>query len=116
MNNVSRASSQKQLGIILDVKLTFDKYLNNLLDNVNKAIDHLYKLENLLSRSTLITIYKAFVIPYFHYGDILYVQTYNSSFRKKLEPIQYNVYLALTEAIRGSSKDEFQELTSISRT
>ena len=69
------------------------------------------KFQNFLSRSTLITIYKAFVRPQLDYGDILFDQTFNSSFHEKLESIQYNACLALTGAIRGSSKEKiYQEL------
>ena len=110
-NNVLQTSSQKHLGVTLDVKLTFDEQLNNVLNKVNKAIGLLRKLQNLLSRSTLITIYKAFVRPHLDYGDILFDQTYNSSFHEKLESIQCNPCLALTGAIRGSSKKKiYQEL------
>ena len=61
--------------------------------------------------SALITICKAFVRPHLNYGDTLYDQTYNSSFHEKLESIQYNACLALTRAIRSSSKEKIcQEL------
>ena len=95
-NNVLQTSSQKHLGVTLDVKLTFDEHLNNVLNKVNKTIGLLRKLQNLLSRSTLITIYKAFVRPHLDYGDILFDQTYNSSFHEKLESIQYNACLDIT--------------------
>ena len=108
-NNVLQTSSQKHLGVTLDVKLTFDEHLNNVLNKVNKTIGLLRKLQNLLSRSTLITIYKAFVRPHLDYGDILFDQTYNSSFHEKLESIQYNACLALTGAIRGSSKEQIDQ-------
>ena len=88
-NNVLQTSSQKHLGVTLDVKLTFDEHLNNVLNKVNKTIGLLRKLQNLLSRSTLITIYKAFVRPHLDYGDILFDQTYNSSFHEKLD--QFNI-------------------------
>ena len=71
-NSVLQASSQKHLGVTLDVKLTFDEHFNNVLNKVNNIIGPLRKLRNLLSRSTLITIYKAFVRPHFDCGDILY--------------------------------------------
>ena len=107
-NNVLQTSSQKHLGVTLDVSL---EHLNNVLNKVNKTIGLLRKLQNLLSRSTLITVYKAFVRPHLDYGDILFDETYNSSFREKLESIQYNACLALTGAIRGSSKEKlYQEL------
>ena len=98
-NNVLQTSSQKHLGVTLDVNLTFDKHLSNVLNKVNKTIGLLRKLQNLLSRSTLITIYKSFVRPHLDYGDTLFDQTYNSSFHQKLESIQYNASLALTGAI-----------------
>ena len=88
-NNVLQTSSQKHLGVTLDVKVTFDEHVNNVLNKVNKAIGLLRKLQNLLSRSTLITIYKAFVRPHLDYGDILFDQTYNSSFHEKLD--QFNI-------------------------
>ena len=78
-NNVLQASSQKRLGVTLDVKLTFSEHLSNVLNQVNKTIGLLHKLQNLLSRSTLITIYKVFVKLHLDYGDILYDQICNSS-------------------------------------
>ena len=66
----------------------------------------LRKLHNLLPSSALITIYKAFVRPCLDYGDILYNQAYNMSFHHKLESIQYNACLAITGAIRGTSKEK----------
>ena len=114
-NNVLQTSSQNILGVTLDVKLTFDKHLNNVLNKVDKTIGLLRKLQNLLSRSTLITIIRTlyFVRPHIDYGDILFDQTYNSYFHEKLESVQYSTYLALTRAIRGSSKEKiYQELGS----
>ena len=40
----------------------------------NKTIGLLQKLQNLLRRSALLTIYKAFVIPHRDYTDIIYDQ------------------------------------------
>ena len=63
-NNVSQTFSQKRLGVILDLKLTFEEFLNNALAKVNKAVGLLRKLRNLLPRTTLITIYKTFIRPH----------------------------------------------------
>ena len=77
----------------------------------NITLGLLRKLQNLLPRSTLITIYKAFVRPHLDYGDILYKQAYNMSFHQNREAIQYNPCLAITGAIRGTSKEKLcQEL------
>ena len=65
----------------------------------------------MLSRSLLVTIYKDSIRPHLDYRDILFDQTSNSSFHEKLESVQYNACLALTGAIRGSSKEKiYQEL------
>ena len=80
-NNVSQTYSQKHLGVILDFKLTFEEHLNNVLAKVNKAVSLLRKLRNILPRTTLITIYKAFIRPHLHCGDVLYDQAFNNSFK-----------------------------------
>ena len=74
---------------------------------MNKAIGLLRKLQNLLPRTALITIYKAFVRPHLDYSDILYDQAFNLSFQHKLESIQYRACLAITGAIQVPSKRRF---------
>ena len=109
--NVSQVNSQTHLGVILDVKLTFEEHLKNVFNKPNKTIGLLRKLSNLLPRQSLVAIYKAFVRPYLVYGDALYDQTFNNSFCAKMKSIQYNACLAITGAIRGTSRQKiFQEL------
>ena len=106
-NNVS----QKHLGVILDLKLTFEEHLNNVTAKVKKAVGFLRKLRNILLSTTLITIYKAFIRPHLDYGDVLYDQNFNNSFNEKMESVQYIECLALTAAMRGTSKEKiYQEL------
>ena len=54
-NNVLQTSSPKHLDVTLDVKLEFDEHLNNVPIKVNKTTGLLRKLQNLLSRSTLVS-------------------------------------------------------------
>ena len=110
-NNVSQSFSQKHLSVILDFKLTCEDYLKNVSAKVNKTVGLSRKLRNLLPRTKLITIYKAFIRPHLDYDDVLYDQAFNSSFKEKLESIQNNVCMALTGAISGTSKEKiYQEL------
>ena len=110
-NNVIQNTSQKHLGIILDSRLSFEKHLETVLCKINKTIDLIRKLQNLLPRTVLITLYKAFVRPHLDYGDIIYDQANNTSFLQKLESLQYNACLAIAGAIRGSSREKiYQEL------
>ena len=73
---------------------------------INKTFGLLRKLKSLLPRSALIVIYKAFVRPHLDYSDILYDKAYNMPFHQKLESIQYNACLAITGAVRGTSKEK----------
>ena len=101
-NNVSETNSQKHLGVVLDNRLSFEDHLKMILNKVNKTIGLLRKLYNILPRSALLIIYKSFIRPHLHYGDIIYDQAYNASFHQKLELLQYNACLAITGAIRGT--------------
>ena len=109
--NVTQSIYQKHLGIILDSKLTFENHINMVTTKINKTIGLLRKLKNLLPRTALIKIYKAFVRPHLDYGDILYDQAFNLSFQQKLESLQYRACLAITGAIQGTSREKiYQEL------
>ena len=109
--SVTRTSSHKHLGIILDNQLKFDDHIKMVFRKISKTIGLLRKLHNFLSRAALITIYKAFIRPHLDYDDIFYDQAYNMSFHQKLESIQYNACLPITGAIRGTSRVElYQEI------
>ena len=103
---VSQSNSQKHSGVTLDLKLAFEERILNALKKINRTIGLLRKLQSVLPRITLVIIYKAFVRPNLDYGDILYDQTFNSSFLDRLESTQYNACLAITEAIRGTSREK----------
>ena len=59
-----------------------------------------------MPREPLLTIYKSFVRPHLDYSDVIYDQHHHNSFHQKLESIQDNAALAITDAIRGSSREK----------
>ena len=105
-NNVLETDSQKHLDIIFDNRLSFANHLKMILNKVNKTVQLLRKLHNILPKPALLTIYKSFIRPHLDYGDIIYDQAYNTSFHQKLELLQYNTCLAITGAIRGTSREK----------
>ena len=107
--NVSQCKSQKHLGMILDSKLTFEDHYKTVLSKTNRTIGLLHKLQKLLPREALITIYKALVRPHLDYSDVLFNQAFNASSHEKLGSIQYNACLALTGRIRGTSKKKLYQ-------
>ena len=76
-NYVSQESLQTHLGLKLDNRLTFDEHLTNMSNKITKIIGLLRKLQNILPRPALLTIYKCFIRSNLDYGDIIYVQAYN---------------------------------------
>ena len=94
----------------LDTKSNFQKH-DNIISKVDKTIELLRKLQAVLPRPSLVTIYEAFIRPHLDYGDIIYDQAYKESFHQKLESIQYNAALAITGAIVGTYRGRlYQEL------
>ena len=53
----------------------------------------------------LLTICKYFIRPHLDYGDILYDNPNNENFQSKLEKVHYRTCLAITGAIKGTSRE-----------
>ena len=108
---VIQSTDHKHLGMILDIKLDFQEHLKENLSKISKAIGSLRKLQKLLTKDPLLTIYKFFIRPHLDYSDIIYDKAYNSSFHQNLEKIQYNSALGITGGIRRTSTEHiYQEL------
>ena len=108
---VNLTTIHKHLGMIFDLKLSFDKHLESVLKRIRKAVGLLQKFQGVLPRTSSITIYKSFARLHLDYGDLIYDQTFNESFHQWIESIQYNAAIAKPGAIRGtSSKRLYQDL------
>ena len=76
-----------------------------------KGINFIRKMNLPLPPSSLLTIYKSFVRPHLDYGDVICDQPNNSTLSDKIESVQYNAVLAITDTIRATSKEKlYQEL------
>ena len=67
------------------------------------------KLSGVLPRHSLSSLYKSFIRPHLDHADITYDQPSHLNLCNKIETCQYNAALAITGAIRGSSKERQQE-------
>ena len=103
---VCSKDSHKHLGMVLDKKLTFNHHLKEKISKANKGIGLVTRLHPYLPRKTLVNIYKAFVRPHLDYGDTIYDTPSNDNFCHKIESVQYNAALAITGAIRGTSREK----------
>ena len=76
----------------------------------SKRIGIIKKLNSFFLRNTLLTIYKSFVRPHLDYGDILYHQPNNERINSKLESVQYSAALAITGAIKETSRSKLYKV------
>ena len=69
LNNldISAQSSGKFLGVTFDSKLTFKLHITHICTKISKSIGILFKLQQYLSTSSLISLYYTFVYPHFLY-------------------------------------------------
>ena len=61
----------------LDKKLNFEEHLSKVVSKVNKTIGVIRKLQYVLPRSALLTIFKSFIRPHLDYGDLIYDKAFN---------------------------------------
>ena len=97
------------LKIWIDIKLNFSEHIKSITRKISKTLGLLRKFQQILPRSSLLTIYKTFIRSWLDYADIIYDEAYNSAFHDKLESIQYNACLAITGAIRGTSTEKLNQ-------
>ena len=94
-------------GQYLDAELNFSDHINEKIEKAVRGISVIKKLNVTLLRSSLLQIYRFFIRPHLDYGDVIYDQPiYN-----RLLVVQYNAALAITGAIKGTSREKlYQEL------
>ena len=108
-NTVQKSFNQKHLGLILDEKSTFDDHITSELTAVNKSTSTLKKLYHYMPRDSLVTIYKSFIRPHLDNADVMFDKTSNATFSNRNESVKYNVCLAITGTIRGTSKETLNQ-------
>ena len=65
----------KYLGIHLDQTLNYKYHSENLLKLINHKLYMFSKIRKYLNVSSALTIYKTMILPYYDYGDIIYMSS-----------------------------------------
>ena len=76
---VAKVNDQKHLGLILDLRLSFKKYRNEIIIKATKNVGILKHLSKFLTLKTLDQMYKALVRSHLDYCDIIYHITSNQN-------------------------------------
>ena len=85
--NIDFVHQYKYLGVILDSHLTFNKHLNNTIKITAHKINLLAKVRQYLTEAASLIINKTMILPYFDYGDILFINS-PKKLLNKLENLQ----------------------------
>ena len=111
-NNLAGGSckTQKNLGLLLDKRLAFDRHVEEMIVRANKGVGLITTLRRYLSRNSLLTIYKALIRSQLDYGDVVYNYPGNASFMQKLESVQNNPSLAISGFFRSTSRELYSQL------
>ena len=95
--------NQKDSGLTLDNKLSFNEYMNYKIHQANKGVCLLWKLQWILPCTSLVTTSKSFIRPLLDYVDVIYDQPSNALFAKKIKLVHYNAGLPKMGITEGSS-------------
>ena len=101
---VTTCSTHKNLGLLLDKRLSFNEHIQSKMNKCYKMNGVIKRLSVNLPHDALLKIYKSFIRPHLDYEGIIYDKPQNESFKKKIENIQYKVCIAITGAIQGTSR------------
>ena len=80
-----------------------------MLSKTCKIIGLTRKIQSVIPRAVLLTIYKSFFRLHLYHGDVIYDRASNESFQNKLDSVQYNAAVAITGAIKGYSREKFYQ-------
>ena len=75
-------SEAKYLGVIIDNKLTWRQYIENIKNKINKGLGILKKVRHFLQEDTLVSLLNAFLKPYIDYGSLTWGITANTHLLK----------------------------------
>ena len=88
---IPEVSSVKVLGFLFDSSLTWQKYIENVLNRGKQRLSQLYHCHSLFGHEGMATFYKSWIYPVFEYGSILYCRAALSHHLNRLDLLQARV-------------------------
>ena len=85
--DIERVVSFKYLGVILDTILSFNKHIDGICSIYAHKLYLFNKIKHYLNTEQMLSLYKAYVLPYVDYGDVLYAGA-NKTKLDKLQILQ----------------------------
>ena len=70
--NIEKCDQEKDIGVIFDEKLLFDKHIDNSINKANKMLGVIKRTFNFINKDTFLKLYKSMVRPHLEYGNIIW--------------------------------------------
>ena len=77
-NHITRVSSIKFLGVILDEQLKWKEHINYIKSKISKCLGIFTKAKKVLNKTSLVQLYYSFMYPYLCYCNEVWGSTYNT--------------------------------------
>ena len=95
-------SQHKHLGIVLQNNFKWDSQVKQIIDKVTPLILCLKSFKYRLSRKTLETLYKSFILPIFDYADIIW-DNCTQTLSNNIEELHLDALCTITGSVRCTS-------------
>lgn len=106
---LNKCVEERDLGVVFDQKLEFDKHINETISKSNKMLGIIKRSFTYLDKNTFLVLYKCFVRSYLEYGNIVWHPLF-----KRQSVVIEKVQRRATKLCKGLSKlsyyDRMQEL------
>ena len=93
---IEECDQEKDLGVIFDETLIFDKHINSAINKANKMLGLIKRTFNYLNRETFLKLYKSMVRPHLEYGNIVWHPLYKRQ-SSSIEKVQRRATKILKE-------------------
>ena len=85
---VDQVLSFKYIGITYSSNMTWSDHVDNMTSKIEKRLGLLKRIKHLLPKYARILFYNSFVLPVFHYGDIVWGDKDNAVLMRNLQMLQ----------------------------
>ena len=101
---LTTSTAEKDLGVIIDPQLSFDKHIEEIVKKANKTVGMLSRVIVNKDKEIMVPLFKSIVRPILEYGNVVW----SPSLRKHVHLIE-NVQRRYTKRIKGIKNMEYED-------
>ena len=103
-NILQNVTEHKHLGLTFQKSLSWSNHINTISCKAEQKLNILKQFKYKLTKNSLLTIYKSFILPCLEYGDIIFDNCTNKD-KYALESVQLEAMRAISGAKKCTSHE-----------